>query len=277
MVRISAIIRTRDSAKTLVKCLNSLINQSFTLSSVIVVDFHSNDDTLYIAAKFGCQVIHYPNNLKFNYSIAINIGIMNTDSDLVLIISPHVWLQDPRTLGWMRDSLKSDTHIRAVSLARTSVHGLFDSQVDSPNVICISRDNFKGHAMFNYCSMIRREDWIQRAFREDIPTCEDQEWIWWWLKDGQSLAYIFSNPQVVYDNPYYNLKKDIIEYYINGKFVYPYFASIRFILSLYRKALSFARVSNLQQTKYFFYLANGLMGFKIFPPKVLHSDDYRLN
>jgi glycosyltransferase involved in cell wall biosynthesis len=61
--RISVVIPTRNGAKTLAACLESLRASSLPPSEIIVVDDASSDDSAEIARRFGCRVIHCDENI----------------------------------------------------------------------------------------------------------------------------------------------------------------------------------------------------------------------
>ena len=90
--KVSIIIPTYNSGKTLSECLKSIYSQSYPSFEVIIVDNYSNDNTLEIAKQFGAKIIQ----AKSNPATARNIGIRNSigryllflDSDQVL--SPFV-------------------------------------------------------------------------------------------------------------------------------------------------------------------------------------------
>ncbi|MCC7551741.1 MAG: glycosyltransferase [Methanobacterium sp.] len=90
---VSIVIPTLNSAKTLEKCLNSVLNQTYNKIEIIIVDAGSDDKTLIIGEKFGVRIINA--NIR-NMAKQTNIGALNSegtyvyrlDSDIVL--SPMV-------------------------------------------------------------------------------------------------------------------------------------------------------------------------------------------
>ena len=52
-MKISFVVPTKNSARTLASCLASLRGQTHEDVEVIVVDNHSDDDTLQIAGRYG--------------------------------------------------------------------------------------------------------------------------------------------------------------------------------------------------------------------------------
>ena len=99
---VSIIIHTRNSDKTLEKCLQSIKNQRYKNIEIIIVDQESEDNTLPIAKKFGVRIFSSPKSLFYNGpSRSRNIGAKNAygeifyhlDSDMELsenIISESV-------------------------------------------------------------------------------------------------------------------------------------------------------------------------------------------
>ncbi|NTV99674.1 MAG: glycosyltransferase [Oscillochloris sp.] len=55
---VSVIIPTRNSARFLAECLNSILNQSFPAAEIIVCDNNSTDETVALAHQFSTTVLH---------------------------------------------------------------------------------------------------------------------------------------------------------------------------------------------------------------------------
>jgi glycosyltransferase involved in cell wall biosynthesis len=80
--KVSVIIPTRNSAKTLKKSLQSIKRQSFGQVDVVVVDAFSSDDTVKIAENCGAKVLR----AKGFQSKARNIGVKNSKGDFVFFL-----------------------------------------------------------------------------------------------------------------------------------------------------------------------------------------------
>ena len=272
---ISIIIRTRNSGKYLKRNLESISCQNCKVSEIIIIDSGSQDNTFNIANEFNCKIIKYPiEDINFNYSKALNIGIEQAKTDYIFIISSHVWLPNNNTIKWMLDKLNEDSNLKAVSLSRSNKEIHLNADIRIPFGKNITKTNFSGEGMYNYCSLIRKSDWETYKFREDIPTCEDQEWIWHWMKTQNASSFIFKFPLAGYDNPNYNLAKDVQEFYTLGKYVYPRYSRFIFIWELFIKALKFLRQKRVGKAKHYFKLATKLLKYKFFPPKSIQSDNY---
>lgn len=272
---LSVIIRTRNSGSVIDRCLKSLTNQKQVLLEIIIVDSASGDNTLSIAKDYQCQIVNYPlNEISFNYSKALNLGIQQAKGDNILIISSHVWLPNPNSLQWMLEHLYENDSIKAVSLSRSKEVEKLNKEILKPSVIKIFKNQFNGEGMYNYCSLIRKADWEKHPFMEDLPTCEDQEWIWFWMNNENASSLIFQTPLAGYDNPNYNISKDVQEYYTMGKYIWPYYGSFSFLRGLYRKAFQNLKNKRLDKAKHYFFVANTLLKYRIFPPTSIQSDNY---
>jgi glycosyltransferase involved in cell wall biosynthesis len=100
---ISAVIATRNSSKTIVKCLTS-IRESNRFSEVVVVDAHSKDATVKLANHFNVQVCMEWNQGFFG---AYNMGFERTTSDYVMFIDSDAYLKGfdfARALTYFNDA-----------------------------------------------------------------------------------------------------------------------------------------------------------------------------
>lgn len=85
---VSVVIPTYNSEKTLVKCLESIKNQSYEHIEVIVVDSLSKDKTREIAERYGAKVIigHYskPEARNIGFRDSKGLYIFHMDGDMIL-------------------------------------------------------------------------------------------------------------------------------------------------------------------------------------------------
>lgn len=87
--KISIVIPTKNSARTLRLCLKSIMLQRYPqkLLEVIVVDSYSSDDTVSIARKYGCRVI----STRLKPMGARYIGYLNSRGDIIVFLdSDHI-------------------------------------------------------------------------------------------------------------------------------------------------------------------------------------------
>lgn len=266
----SVIIRTKNSESSLQACLNSVLRQTLIPKKILVVDAGSVDKTIEIAKGYNTEIIHYPSNLEFNYSKALNIGISRIMTEKILILSAHVEFIDISNVFKMNAILDLNEDCVAVSTLRTSQkRNCFSENGEKTIEEEISIENFTGRAMYNFCSLIQRISWEKYPFNENIPRCEDQEWISFYLKKGYH-SRVISCPLVYYNNPYYNSTKDAWDYIILGENVYPYFLSNKFLKDFFFKSLSHFRNGETE-----LFLFNIRILTKILKHKFLSKEDIK--
>lgn len=233
MMGYSAVIRTKNSDSTIENCLRCLLKQTIKPDKILIVDSGSSDNTLQIVNKFPVYIIHYPFGKEFNYSKALNLGINQTSSTHILSLSSHVYLENDYSIELMIDYLIRDELCASVSLTRSENIADCKTNFEEVNSTKIYCENWEGRGMFNFCSLFSKNNWKKRKFDESIPRCEDQIWIYEFLKEG-FYSVILLTPKVYYNNPYYNFKKDAWDLIVLGETVYPYFLSNNYIRSLFK-------------------------------------------
>lgn len=217
MNNISVIIRTKDSQSTIEDCIVSIRNQSFAVSEIIIVDSGSNDKTLEIAASHNCKILKYQSNGLYNYSKALNMGIAEARGDFLLIMSSHTRFLGNNDLNEMIVIFQEWKQIVSVSYNRTGLPDYDNSGTSKYKVS--SFGNFDGLAMYNLCSLIKKQDWEIYHFNENMPTAEDQEWAKYFIRRLNRVSIIIYNKCVFYSNSHYNYQKDINEYFAIGRYV----------------------------------------------------------
>ncbi len=81
-MKVSVVIPTFNSGKTLEKCLKSLRSQTLKPSEIIVVDSFSKDNTVSIAKKYNCKIIQR----KSNIAQARNLGVKAAKGEVIVFI-----------------------------------------------------------------------------------------------------------------------------------------------------------------------------------------------
>lgn len=236
-MKYTVVIRTKNSGRTIQNCLESVLNQSIAPSEIIVVDSGSKDETLKILQGYPIKLIHYPKDIEFNYSKALNIGIKQATSVFILILSSHVQLFNSYLVDWMYSLLINTTKCIAVSTLRSDQKNAYIENFDLIKKVKITIENFEGRAIYNFCSFIKKSSWEKYMFNEKIPSCEDQEWGLHFLKQS-FCTVVIEKPKVYYNNPYYNLKKDVQDIIVLGEYIYPQFLSNNYVKKLIKKSIA---------------------------------------
>ena len=94
MVKISIIIPTKNSSKTIEKVLKSINKQTFKNYEIIVVDGYSSDNTTDIARKYGARVYKLP----YERSAAINFGAKVARGEIIYILGSDYIIVGSRVL-----------------------------------------------------------------------------------------------------------------------------------------------------------------------------------
>src|SRR6266550_6199418 len=85
---VSIIVPTRNSARFLRACLDSIKRQTYRLIEIIVVDNHSTDGTIDIASEFTTSVFTFgpERSAQVNFGVRLAAGqyVYKVDSDFVL-------------------------------------------------------------------------------------------------------------------------------------------------------------------------------------------------
>jgi rhamnosyltransferase len=98
-MRASIIIRTLDEGRHLPAVLQSVRQQTVRCDDreTIIVDSGSTDDTLQIAAKEGCKIVHISRE-EFSFGRSLNLGCGSARGNILVFVSGHCI---PRGVEWL--------------------------------------------------------------------------------------------------------------------------------------------------------------------------------
>jgi|Deesub1362A_J573_1020465.scaffolds.fasta_scaffold01586_5 glycosyltransferase involved in cell wall biosynthesis len=85
---VSVIIPTRNSERTLAKCLKSIRNQTYHKLEIIVVDNHSTDRTKEIAKKYAHKVINQGGGM----GVQVNKGVSESQGEFIAYFDADMYL-----------------------------------------------------------------------------------------------------------------------------------------------------------------------------------------
>jgi glycosyltransferase involved in cell wall biosynthesis len=114
--RISVIVPTKNSSRTLEVCLKSIINQSYKDVELIVIDNSSRDRTLEIAQKYTDKVLQ----MGPERSAQRNYGVANSTGEYVLVIDSDMELT-PDVLKQCVEKLNNKLSVHALIVSEESV------------------------------------------------------------------------------------------------------------------------------------------------------------
>ncbi len=113
---ISIVTPTYNSAKTIQKYLLAIKKQTYPNNNIeiLIVDGGSTDDTLKIATKYKCRIIH---NSKTDIMEAERLGFISARGKYLIGLAPDEVLENPDSLMLKYETLKSNKNIKAVLLS----------------------------------------------------------------------------------------------------------------------------------------------------------------
>jgi rhamnosyltransferase len=183
---ISVIIRARDEARDIGRCLELLRDQDVGSRrvEVILVDNGSRDATAEIARGLGAKVLELP-VAEFSFGGALNLGAAHARGEVLVALSAHAF---PRDHGWLARLAQAlaDPRVACASGERFRADGTVLTARVEQDAARLAADPEWGFS--NGAGAFRASLWRERPFRTDLPGCEDREWSRHWLERGYSCV-----------------------------------------------------------------------------------------
>jgi glycosyltransferase involved in cell wall biosynthesis len=187
---ISVIVRARNEALWLDRCLRALNNQSRTCE-IILVDNESTDDTRSIAKRWNTEIVDI-NTADFTFGRALNVGIDEASHEVIAIISAHCVPVDELWADFIAIHLEEDNpnicgvYGRQEPLPETSDVDSRDLWTTFRNERLVQEVDYFFH---NANSAIRKSLWLETPFDELINGVEDRAWAKTMITKGFQITY----------------------------------------------------------------------------------------
>lgn len=227
----SVIIRAHEATPLVFRAIQCLRAQSLSPLEIIIVDSSGKPEVQAQLNSLADIHVEYGHS-NFNYSRAIHLGVAAAQGDHVLIHSSHVALLGAQLIEQAFEQAKAMQC--DVFYCRKGTELAYDK---------IDQHVFDGrNGLANSCAMIPRQLLLQRGFREDVFSAEDQEWAAWFIREQQGSVLRVTSPFCSYENPHLNIQKKVNEdlavaYFVNRRERWPHNIAAR----LGRAALAFVR------------------------------------
>jgi rhamnosyltransferase len=176
---ISVIVRARDEAPSIGRCLE-LVRAQDMPAQLIVVDSGSHDGTADLARAHGALVLEIPAH-AFTFGRALNLGAANSAGRILVALSAHAF---PLRSDWLRRlaAALSEPEVACACGERFLPDGAALLGAVRQDATLLRREPRWGYS--NAAGAFRAELWRQRPFREDLPGAEDREWARHWIERG---------------------------------------------------------------------------------------------
>jgi len=252
-LKYTALIRTHNSFPLVANVVAALKAQSMPPEKILAVDSASSPEQRLALDDLFDRVIDYPKE-PFNYSKAINIGVEACQTEYVLIISSHVVIENTEMIS---------RGLTYVAVEDANCLGCCFISTANPEVTWKTRkvdnNNFSPLiGLSNSCAFLKVKKIIERPFREDVFSAEDQEWAAYYLRNHDAYFFSSISYHLKYLNEHLNDLKTINEeismaYFTHRQLLNPKRIVNRFLRSL----LAIAR-NRPERAKFHFAIAKGL-------------------
>jgi rhamnosyltransferase len=198
---VSAVIRVRNAAADLARCLAALRAQALPESTqleLVIVDNESTDDSVQVAAKAGAKVVAI-SRAEFSWGRALNVGIVNSRGEILLFLSADV---EPVGTDWLQQMLQPlqtapdviAVYGRQIARSNAPVDEIVRLRRTFPprSAVVSGSHSENGTHLYlsNACAAIRRSAWERARFDELCQAGEEQSWMTAQLAQGLRYAYV---------------------------------------------------------------------------------------
>jgi glycosyltransferase involved in cell wall biosynthesis len=189
-MRTSIVIRLYNEEKHIARLLEGIAHQAEQDLEIILVDSGSTDRSLEIASQYPVQVVHIqPEQFTFGYSL--NQGISQSQGELIVIASAHVYPVYP---DWL-DSLLAPFVDPQVGLTYGKQRGSSLNKFSEQQIFHHwYPDTSQPHQPYPFCNnanaAIRRSLWEIDHYDETLPGLEDLEWAQRIMAKGYAINYV---------------------------------------------------------------------------------------
>lgn len=253
----TAVIRTHDSSPRVEETVAALKAQTRPPTHIVAVDSGSTEDQRRLLDALVDTVVDYPDE-AFNYSKAINIGVERCRTPWVLIISSHIVLKDAASIE------RAFAEMSAISAAGFYLHrGTQPHWKLEP----IDRATFDGrNGLSNACAFLSTRAVMERPFREDVFSAEDQEWAADCFRRHGATILRIGIDSLKYNNPNENELKLINEEISIAYFTCREKLGLRYLLAWLARAAIYFAAGRTRRSKTYLTIFRELVMARFRPP-----------
>ena len=183
------VIRCKNEIEWLPHVFESISNQTIRPNKIVFVDDSSSDGSKEFANQHGCHVVDYGDQ-PFNYSQALNIGIEQSNSDTVLLLSAHCVLYDEFAIEKLVECIDL---FSAAGVFGRQIPTNKSSNIDTRDLLTVfgrERIIYEKFPFFhNAFSLIDKSVWNDIPFSITTNGIEDRFWAYSVCSSGHKIVY----------------------------------------------------------------------------------------
>ena len=204
--KISVLIRSYNESKWIGVCLENILAQTVKPFEVLLIDNKSNDGTTEIAKSSFKNIKIFNYNKKYTPGGMLNFGIKRTQGNYILIISAHCIPCDKNLIKNLLEPFNLNKKICATYARQVSLN-FSDGLTVRDLMLTYGSENKlqKSDPQFNNaCSLIKKEEWKNNKFDDDITNLEDRYWASQKLKRDKYIYYSANAKVFHHHGPHHN-------------------------------------------------------------------------
>lgn len=191
MPDISVVIRTYNEQAYLDELLNAIRTQRIDNMSaeIVIVDSGSEDDTLRIAEKHECRIVHIP-KAEFTFGRSLNLGCEHARGEYLVFVSGHCV---PCNRDWLKNivlPLQNGTaaYCYGNQVGRDTTR-FSEEQVFAKYFDPIARTPQQPYFVNNANAALLKKTWLNYTFDEQLTGLEDMHLGKRLIEAGENISY----------------------------------------------------------------------------------------
>lgn len=201
MEKISIIIPTYNNAKYLVRCIDSILNQTYKNIEIIIVDDGSTDNTKDILKKYDYKSINYIYQKNRGVSSARNKGLQNSSGEYIMFLDSDDFYDCNYCKKMLKALINSDSDIcisgmkyKYPNFEILKEYYKSDCLFSDKNIINFYDENINNYLLYSACTKIYKRDLLKNVwFDENMKIGEDYIFNLQYLKRCKKIYYISNN------------------------------------------------------------------------------------
>lgn len=191
MPRTSIIVRCFNEARHLPTLFDAFDRQTDRDFEVLLIDSGSFDNSREIAERRGARILRIPKH-DFTFGYSLNVGIEAGEGQFMAIVSAHAIPTDEHWLARLTAPLEDEsvamTYGRQIGVPSSKFSEAEDfDRVFGPRARTEKPGDFRVN---NANSAIRKTDWQELPFDEELTGLEDIAYARHWMAEGRKVLYL---------------------------------------------------------------------------------------